>query len=211
MTIISHAIRECANCAGLISSYDLLSWNTFSTADVTLWTDGKSEDLTITSEPFTKCPHCFTTIWLYEQKIVATQGECADFEKKEEKAYRPACFQLLARDYFSELNKKLSNRKEKYIRTQLWRTLNDERRDKVGLGNELSNKGRENLKALCLLFDSEIEEERIVLAEIWRELGDFKKAQEMLKKSFRKKWLNKTASFIKNLAEKSNSSVLKIK
>lgn len=200
-------IRKCQNCGGLIEQETILSGNTFGAR---YWTDGKMEAPMLPDLPqFVKCPHCGTNLWIEEQEKIA---EVLPYSVQEEfPESRPYKIPDLE-DYFQVIkNPKLTCAKKQYIRIQIWWTGNDLRREN---GNrkvpEMSRQEIDNLQHLFLLLDHSNEQHRLMKAEIYRELGQFEEALELLDLPFGKD-LQSTASFIKMLAQQAQRTVVEIK
>jgi hypothetical protein len=114
-------------------------------------------------------------------------------------------------DYYQFLNKGSINRKkEKYVRLQAWWVMNDQWRT----GNQeksfsLSEEATTNLKALSALLDEKNQNERIMNAEIARQLGEFDICLSLLKFDF-KPIYSKAVDTIRTLAEMQNRMVAEI-
>jgi hypothetical protein len=181
----------------LIEEDTIMSGNTFG---ATFWTDGKRDAPMLPEQPwFVKCPHCQALLWIDELKEI---GKVDWFSNENNyKDAKPYDTPVL-HDYIAELKKQnLGKEKELYLRLRAWWAGNDRRRD---IGNEkipLSKDEQNNLQALYESLDSSDENDRIMMAEIQRERGKFKEAEELLQNPFSNELLP-AASIIKNLIRK---------
>ena len=112
-------------------------------------------------------------------------------------------------DYASFLrnNRLLQPDVEKDVRIRAWWRGNDERRRDQQ--SSLTETEIQNLDALTALLDQSIDYERLMQAEIKRELGDFHHALELLDQPFDEQ-LSDAVTFIKNLAQQRDSVVAPI-
>ncbi len=198
-------IKKCLKCSGLIEEHTIESGNTFGAI---FWTDGKRDAPMLPDQPWlVKCPHCQTLLWIDEQEeVTEIEPFGDDGEYKGAKSYSLPCLQ----DYFDELAKNNLNReKEPYVRVRLWWVGNDKRRDDNNVKQNMSSKEEENLQALIKMLGSS-DDDRIMKAEIMRELKEFEGAMELLKKPFTDE-LSQVALMIGKLAKSRNPFVAKIK
>ena len=100
--------------------------------------------------------------------------------------------------------------KEKDLRARAWWKGNDRRRGIDGIKQNLSVEEQQNLQALIGILDPSDGNDRIMIAEINRELGNFEAAINLLKKPFPDELL-KAASVIMDLARNQDSSVMEMK
>ena len=198
-------IKKCAECSSLILEETLMSGNTFG---ATYWSDGKCEASMLPDQPlFVKCPHCQTSLWIDELEEIG-EAECYSEDElyNDAKSYNT----LSLKDYFIELirgNHDLE--KEQYLRIRAWWAGNDQRRgidDKV---QSLSEEEKENLDALYNILDIQDENDRIMMAEIKRELGEFNEAESIIKKTYSSEF-EPAVSIIKELIKKKTSLVSKL-
>lgn len=120
---------------------------------------------------------------------------------------------LKAGDYFELLKKGgLDRKKTLFLRLHAWRAENNSRRTssefpklyEMGYDREmlpLRDKEVVNMEALAAMLDERKHQERMLKAEIMRELGRFDQALALLAKPF-KPGLRRFAVFIKDLTEK---------
>ncbi|MBW1815747.1 MAG: hypothetical protein JRJ60_01155 [Deltaproteobacteria bacterium] len=154
-----------------------------------------------------KCQHCHAFVWIDEQEQV---GEIDPWEPRDQDAaefsdalpYATPTMQ----DYFGSLDKGVSDKKkEHYIRLRTWWAGNDEHR--LGINaTPMSRKETENLRAFALLLDETLEHDRLMKAEVMRELGLFGEAKILLFKPFNKE-LSQAVAIIRDLTEQGVTSV----
>ncbi len=168
-------IKQCLECSQRIGEPTLCSGNTYG---ATYWTDGKCEALMLPMMPtIVKCPKCEAFLWLEDLEAIGEHDPFAsniseDFELYDE---------LVREEYLAEANtKQQSLKREKYLRVSAWWMGNDERRQ-GSQDKPLSEVERENLIALADLC-GETPNDRVMKAEIFRELGDFPRAIDILGK-----------------------------
>jgi hypothetical protein len=94
--------------------------------------------------------------------------------------------------------------KERYVRLQTWWAFNDCRRESQEL--PLSSIEIENLHAFINLLDENEENDRLMKAEVLRELGEFTVAEKLLSMPFGDE-LKQAAELIRNLNNKGITSV----
>jgi len=189
-------IHKCPKCSNGIYISDIMSCNTFGAK---FWTDGQIVgDMYAESEWLLKCNECATLLW--SEELERADEECRVSEP----------ISLKKKDYLFKLDDKTLNKEKKmYLRIKLWRLGNDKRRI-GGKKKELSKKEIKNLKFLYKMLEISDDEDRIMMAEIKRELGEFEQANVLLEKPFDKEFLH-AVSTIKKLIEKKDVFVAKIK
>ena len=198
-------IKICSECSGLIAEDTIISGNTFG---ATFWTDGKRDAPMLPDQSwFVICPHCQTSIWIDEQEEA---GEIEAFSKNEKykdaKPYRTP----ILNDYFNQLNiGNLDRNKEQYLRFRAWWAGNDERRKIGATKNELSDEEKVNIEGLYRMLDFSDDNDRIMMAEIKRELGEFDDAEAIIKETFANEF-TEAVTIIKELIEKKELFVAEI-
>ena len=116
-------------------------------------------------------------------------------------------------NYFNELlNKGFANtvEREVFLRLDLWRTLNDIiRLQKDSMSPQTKDMFNNNLNSLISIFIPKNKEELLLLVEMYRELGKFEKASDLLKKI---NWTDNNSAFlqIENAVKNKNSTVIKL-
>jgi hypothetical protein len=113
-------------------------------------------------------------------------------------------------DYYQSIGLAGGNKKtEKWLRVEGWYTANDHWRYHDEDVPAFSEKAIENLKSLSALLDEKDENERIMKAEIARELGQFDASTALLNHDFAGEPAER-AAFIKGLCEKKDTKVREI-
>lgn len=168
-------IKRCEVCAGLLEEQTIASCNTIGARN---WTDGKPDAPMMPDIPWlVKCPHCRAMLWLDELQEV--QG-LNIHDTKTRAGYIKRYERPKVADYFKALKQgKLDASKERYLRMRAWWAGNDKRRDS-GQMSRLSTQEEANLQALEAFMDLSDVEDRIMAAEIKRELGQFNAALDLL-------------------------------
>jgi hypothetical protein len=194
-------IKQCSECSGLIKEYTIMSGNTIG---ATFWTDGKCDAEMLPDQPsVVKCPYCQKLLWIDDLKNIEQE-----MTSKNKQVYKKAKDYLspLFSDFASELKKNnLTKDQEIYLRIRSWWAGNDTRR-KPKNKPDLSDAERDNLMALEKLLDLSKDNDRIMIAEIKRELGLFEDAEQVLSESFEDQYIQ-AVSIIKGLIQKRNSFV----
>ena len=166
------------------------------------WTDGKCEAPMLPPNPLLrKHPATGELFWTSECEEVAEEDPWG-----EEYANVPFAETPTLSDYLSVLESGLANspKKERYVRMHAWWAANDAARH----GGEASSTAdvAENLKAMAALMDPGDPNQRLMAAEVWRELGDFDKSLELLGYDFPQEFA-KAVGLIRRLAEERNTKV----
>lgn len=176
----STVIRRCSVCAKLIAQETIASGNTFGAR---FWTDGKRDAPMLPDQPWlVKCRHCRALVWIDEQEKV---GEVEPWDSGDATFgdARPYITPSV-RDYFAILEEGVSdNKKVTYLRRRAWWAGNDARRQ-GGDATPLSDVETANLHAFAALLDESDENDRIMKAEVMRELGEYEDATALLSKPF---------------------------
>lgn len=171
---------KCPNCKNLISRKSLNSGNTMASA---LYSDGKMFAPFLPEFPsITSCSKCKTIFWIdkAEQKgSVEPFGEIsAEFNDAEEANF------LTLDEYNTALESELFSGpgEEKFLRIRTWWTFNDRVRNKEELFlNEIEKSfWYENSNRLLELLNYEDTEDKIRIAELNRNMGNFEKCMEVI-------------------------------
>jgi len=179
------------------------------------WTDGKSQDewgvLDSITTKLVQCPHCQTCLWIDEQERVGSVEYGSSEEVlKSNKAYNSSesyCIPNLC-DYLQELaESNIDSTKEKYLRLRAWWAGNDKRRYVHVEQRDLSAAEEENLKIFYKTLDPCRDEDRIMMAEIKRELSEFDDVEAIIMKPFSDISFQATVMIIKELTDKGDSVV----
>jgi hypothetical protein len=172
-------IRECPKCSKTFTEMTMASGNTFGAK---LWSDMKFDaPMMMESHQCGVCPECNAFMWLKKTKEVdRIQWEDLKSSKySESKLYEsPTIDNFMCALKDSTLN----IHDEIYIRVKLLHALNDHFRRKIPLPN-LSDFSKENKLRLIGLLD-ETDDNRLLKAELHRELGDFLSAMTILEGDF---------------------------
>ena len=201
--------RNCPSCQALLIERTLLSGNTFGAR---FWTDGKMEAPMLPQYPaLVRCAHCQNLLWLPEARE-------AEF------ATPPKMFETIAGaldpiaptegDYLEAIENGLApdKEREKYCRVHAWQRFNDQRRNEKnapGL-SELPDQTAANMKALFAILERNKPDERLLRAELARELGRFPEALQLTGFDFGADYAT-TAARIRELAGQSKASVAEVK
>ena len=167
-------IKRCEVCAGLLEEQTIASCNTIGARN---WTDGKPDAPMMPDIPWqVKCPHCRAMLWLDElQEVRIRKRWWGTKTYNIERYHRP-----VLSDYFKSLAQdNLGDEKIRYLRMRAWWAGNDKRRDSEQM-SRLSTQEEANLQALEAFMDLSDVEDRIMAAEIKRELGQFNAALDLL-------------------------------
>jgi len=164
---------KCPKCGSLISTISLLSGNTFGSI---IFSDGFRIAHMLPDIPrFSRCFKCGTLFWLDEESRV---------EFVADKDYREAVGTLELEEYLValEMGNYKTEEDEIYLRIRLWWAFNDRVRAGKPLFSSESDKAdwQQNLEKLLKLLDSGYNEDIIMMVEIYRNLGDFKKSRDLL-------------------------------
>ena len=176
-------IKQCKRCLKSFSESTLGSGNTFG---ATFWTDGKIEAPMLPDTPdLVKCPHCGQFLWIAKASVVE---EIDPFHSGDAWPDIPSYEELTEAEYLEALKMGIAKTKSQQIRTRIcaWWKANDPLRDSHSpeqTGHSAATV--ENMRALFqLLAKEEGDYQRITMAELARELGDFQAAQQILTARF---------------------------
>jgi hypothetical protein len=168
-----------------------VSGNTIGTV---LFTDGKRHAPMFPDHPqFVKCPVCGGLFWVEDATEVDSGFDAA---KGKQQVMAPTGQELLV--YLAGAS--LPKEKEVYLRFRAWWAANDAWRGVPDSKPAFSKEQVKNLKALSALLDESEPGERILKAEIARELGNFEECLLLLSYQFDKGY-DWALDFIRKLAE----------
>jgi hypothetical protein len=184
-------VRECPHCKAHVVQEETVSGNT---TGAKLYTDGKLEAKMLPNHPWlVKCPVCSGLFWVDETVEVDTGFDAAKGKK-----------QLLApseKDLLGFLSGPgLPKDKEIYLRMRAWRSAKDAWRWNPNATPAFSKDQEQNLKALSKMLDEKKPNQRILKAEIARELGEFDECLNLLSYQFEEGY-EYAANFIRKLAD----------
>ncbi len=171
-------IVKAPGCQSPVKVSTLASGNTFGAV---FWTDGKWEAPMLPDESLLrKHPTEGALFWADECEEVGTIPFDGDLQKAERWKDVPYDEEPSEQDLFSALESGIADTEEKirYLRIRLWWAGNDPIRES-GTGT-LTEPHLENLSRLAMLLFENNPEQRLMKAEVFRELGHFEMAQEQL-------------------------------
>jgi hypothetical protein len=166
-------VYECPNCGTLLTQRSLMSGNTF---DQKIFSDGKRIARMLPEYPnLTKCKKCNTIFWLSKLKEIGTY-EWGDDSNLEWRDADKAKF-LEIDDYYIALKTGIAEsvEEELFIRQRIWWAYNDRIRNgqKIFIDENDELHWKENVNKLMTLLDRSDIKQRLMIAEINRNLGDF--------------------------------------
>jgi len=172
-------IMKCSTCSEYIEQSRIISGNTFGAK---IWTDGWRDAPMMPDQPsLVKCPHCGSLLWIDElEKLGETEQWSGGSEFKGSKPYHVPDSEA----YMRLLKERTHNpEKEIYLRLRAWWAGNDARRE-TDQKMPLSEEEIGNLQAVSDLLDEQDPNDRLMKAEIMRELGRFDEAKRLLDHPF---------------------------
>lgn len=204
-------IRRCSKCGDLIKEETMESGNTFGAR---IWTDGYMTAPMMIQQPrYICCPHCDQAVWLDEQEVVFKRHQYDLPINDEDDIFKGAWKPKPARDH--QLREYLNEgsparEKEVYARRTLWWSWNHVRRISTSDYPPLLKREIENLTDYITFLDKDSDSDRLAMAEIHREMGDFNKAKKLLDKEF-EGWNRELAYFINWYNDQEFKAVREIK
>jgi hypothetical protein len=184
-------VRECPHCIAHVVQEETVSGNTIC---ATYWTDGKREAKMLPNHPWlVKCPVCSRLFWV-DEAVEVDMG--FDAAKGKQQVWAPSEKDLLG----FLAGPALPRNKEMFLRVAAWRSANDAWRRVPNATPVFSKDQVQNLHALSAMLDESVPNQRILKAEISRELGEFDKCLSLLSHPFEKDY-EFTVGFIRKLAE----------
>jgi hypothetical protein len=184
-------VRECPHCKAHVVQEETLSGNTIGAK---FYTDGKREAKMLPDHPaLVKCPACSSLFYVDEAVEVDTGFDEA---KGKQQVLAPSGKEML--DFLT--GPALPRDKELYVRISAWRSANDAWRWNQNATPSFSKEQVQNLKALSDMLDETEPNQRILKAEIARELGEFDNCLLLLSQPFDERY-GYAVGFIKKLAE----------
>jgi hypothetical protein len=177
-------IRQCSACSDYLYQYSPRSKSPWIPLFLhyTLWTDGKISCNNRIAEPeLVLCPHCRAPLWINEMPYC---GTIHTIWQRWEGGGKIAFHREPAlRDYAALLEQGAgSQEKEHYTRLALWWAGNDARRRPDSRAQGPGFRERANMTALAELLDEANACDRVVKAELMRELGRFEEARALLER-----------------------------
>lgn len=202
-------VYQCPKCGRRITRESLLSGNTLGAI---YYSDGKFFAPMLPEFPIlTKCKQCNTILWL--SKLEEIGNNESYFENSFDTTYADKAKFLSINDYFRALDEGLAETTEEeiFIRQRIWWSYND----RVRKGNKLFvNKNDErrwemNCYKLINLLDYSDLNQRVMIAELKRNLGDFNGCIEVLE-SIKDKEFNYVKEKLLDECRKRNSLVIRL-
>lgn len=184
-------VRECPHCRAHVVQEDTLTGNTIGAK---VYTDAKREAKMLPDHPaLVKCPECNFLFWIDEAVEVEIGFDAAKGKKQ---VLAPSEKELL--DFLA--GPALTKDKETYLRQRAWWAANDVWRWLPNATPAFSKDQVKNLKALSEMLDEKEPNQRILKAEIARELGEFDECLGLLSHQFDERY-GHAVGFIRKLAE----------
>ena len=168
-------IRRCSSCRGSIRQRTLASGNTFGARH---WTDGKMEAPMLSSyPPLVRCPHCSVLLCLPSAEELGTEPP---FESEMLGTGDP--IEPTEQDWLEALETPLAEAQigELFIRIEAWHAANNPGRANRNAGAPLPSEAQANMEEISRLLDTEDPKQRIMKAELARELGRFDEVKYLL-------------------------------
>jgi len=164
-------LYKCPKCEKIVSKGSLISGNT---CGAKLYSDGKQIAPMLPEFPaIVKCKYCNTFYWLNKENEINIGNENAD----------RAAF-LSVDEYYELINSDIikNEKKLKFLRIRLWWAFNDKLRNNKN--ENLSENEQiiyeQNCLKLIETLDQEDINEKIMVAELYRNLGNFEKCESIL-------------------------------
>ncbi len=202
-------VYKCPKCENLVANNSLKSGNSFG---VKIYSDGKQIGRFQTEFPIlTKCIKCNEIFWLSKELLIGDY-RWSDFNS----LFKDVEFAkfLSFDDYFTALENKLSKYKENelYIRQKIWWGFNDRVRNEKELFNSENDKilWDDNIHRLLDLLDDNDDEQKLMMAEINRNLGNFDNCMEIISSidDFEYEWVK---SYYEKECNEKNTIVFELK
>jgi hypothetical protein len=177
-------IFSCPHCKTILKRWTIGSGNTFGS---TLWSDAKLvAPMLPQAVRVTRCPSCRKTFFVEDAEQLGTDWRYRAFGSEREpvpKEWEEASMVegADADDLQDAIGQTTDSDRLRFLRMELWHKHNNPLREEPRKRSRSSPAGFvENLEALALLMDEGDVQDRLVKAEIWRELGRFDEAVNLL-------------------------------
>lgn len=205
----SDYVYKCPNCGNLLKKGSLISGNTF---DMKIFSDGKRIAPNLPDFPdITKCKKCNSIFWLSKLKKIGTFD--GDATKNPDWANADKAEFLDIDDFFNALETANARNKndELIIRQQLLWAFNDRIRDGKNLFNDENDEIRwkDNINKLLNILDKSDLNQKIMIAEINRNLGKFENCIRIINEIENDKYNWLKEKFIKECKRK-NKKVIEL-
>ena len=194
-------IYKCPQCGELSGSYQLISTNTLGAR---IYSDGYTSGVMYEESPvITKCIKCNKIYWL-DKNIIGEYNMYLTKNTEWQKAPDPE--ELESDDLITALNDKIYSNKEEelYLRYQLWVYLNREE-----LNKDKQAFYESNCKELIKLYNMEDIDEKLRIAELYRNIGNFAECVKILE-AINDKDYSQTKELLLEECKKENRETIKI-
>lgn len=179
MTYGKSKILECPNCKTQYEEMVMASGNTIG---ATLWSDGYLEaPMLFYAQMLVKCLNCDIIFWTEDA------AEVGEKEPMGEEFTNARAIPDLTLDVLQEaieLEPQDNLERLTYLRVKMWHTFNDRVREGESLWQALADVKimADNCKGLLQLLQQQKDADLLMIAELYRHLGNFDKALETLSK-----------------------------
>jgi hypothetical protein len=203
-------VYKCPKCDNLITKGSLTSGNTFGAK---LYSDGKSIAPMLPEFPdLIKCKKCDFIFWLSKSKEIGSY-EWEDKSNAQWQNMDNAEF-LTIDEYFEALELKVAENsdEELFIRQRIWWAFNDRIRNGFEqFQSEIDKaKWKGNVEALLKILDRSNVTQKIMIAELNRNIGDFENCMELIN-SIETPKMNWLKDAFRNECVKRNKLVFQLK
>jgi hypothetical protein len=209
MTPGPNLVYKCPNCGKFSTRGSINSGNTFGAK---IYSDGKRIAPMLPEFPaIIKCKGCEIFYWLNDENEV---GEYDFFEDKINKEWKNAdrAEFLNINEYNEAINLKVYKDEDdhKFLRIKLWQAINDKFRNNLDMIEYEKEIYEENCLKLIEILDKNEIYEKIMCAEIYRNLGNFIECKNILETISEEKylWIKK---IIENECILNNKKVIELK
>ncbi|MDD3875584.1 MAG: hypothetical protein PHT69_03130 [Bacteroidales bacterium] len=201
-------IYKCPKCNTLHQQMSLMSGNTFGAM---IYSDGNMFAPMMPDIPkITLCTECRQIFWLDEQNLVGTYDFNDPINEAFEQAASVSHLYLEDLIYVIENSLYRNEDEEFYIRQRLWWVFNQKLlKDSELLGNQhMKSLYQNNCVRLIELFKGEYDNERVFIAELYRNLGQFDRCMDILKSLQDEEYKERKQALLKKCKEKDNKVFL---
>ena len=202
-------IYKCPKCKKTVYRGSLRSGNTLGAK---LFSDGRRIAPMLPEFPFiVKCKECNTFFWLNDKNKIGKYSRWFNFGKK---WANPDVAEILSlNEYFEAIKSKIYSNKdeEQFLRLNLWRAFNDRTREgrDIFLTEDDKDIYESNCIALIEMLDKNETKNKIMIAELYRNLGKYIECNNMLN-SIIDKGCARLKEILKKECEKNNKYVIEI-
>lgn len=177
-------IRACPHCSKPFRIHTMLSGNNLGAR---YWSDGKCDAPMLPDYPaVARCPHCRSVFWVEDTVLLGEENSFSRYRADEtETPWSDArdLDHLDGEGYEVAIAANSDLERERFLRVRYWHTVNDRYRDAVAgedSGALMAPKHQANLSALLALLNDGDPSERIMKAEVFRELGQHRESLWLL-------------------------------